>query len=409
MKVLKALSRIFLGLVFIFSGFVKAVDPLGSTYKFIDYFSAFGIDSSNSLVLVLAIILSTAEFIIGIALLFGIRMKLASWGALIFMGIFTPLTLYLAIYNPVTDCGCFGDAVKFSNWQTFGKNLVILIPCLFTFIHRRKYYTYNIAAEWFTVLLFTAGIIHVSIYSYHHLPLFDFRPYKTGVNIMESMMIPEGIPGDQYAISAVYQKNGVSKEFVYPDFPDSTWKWIETKNKLIKKGYEPPIQDFMIETLEGENITDRILEDKNFTFLLISYDLSLYDNSNQEKINRLADYSEANGYKFLCLNSASKEQIQDFMIYQGVNFSFCLTDETTLKTMIRANPGLILLYNGTIISQWHSNDIPNVNNIKGNLLSFVLSENARIKDHLLTMIIGLSLLTLLILFNLIFYRKKLVR
>jgi len=406
MKVLKIISRILVGLVFVFSGFVKAVDPLGSTYKFIDYFNAFGLESFNSLALVLAVVLSTAEFIIGIALLFGIRMKIASWGALIFMGIFTPLTFYLAVYNPVSDCGCFGDAVKFSNWETFGKNLIILVPVIFTFINRKTYFTYNIAGEWSVVVVFTAGIVYFSMFCYQHLPVFNFRPYKTGANIMEGMQVPDGMPKDEYAISAVYKKDGITKEFVFPNFPDSTWKWVETKNKLIKKGYEPPIHDFVIETLEGENITDQVLEDDALTFILVSYNLDSYDNCNQEKINLLFDYCIANGYKFLCLTSASEEQIQNFKNENQTGYGYYITDQTTLKTMIRANPGLLLLRKGTIISGWHFNDIPEVNNIKGDLLSYVLSENNSKNDNVRYISIAIITMLLTVVFLTLFHRKN---
>jgi uncharacterized membrane protein YphA (DoxX/SURF4 family) len=406
MKILRIISRILIGIVFVFSGFVKAVDPLGSTYKFVDYFNAFGTSSLNNFAFILGIILSSAEFIIGIMLLFGIRMRLASWGALIFMAIFTPLTLYLAIYNPVSDCGCFGDAVKFSNWQTFGKNIIILIPTLFTFIYRKKYQPYNLVAEWVTIALFTFGIIWFSEYSYRHLPVFNFRPYKIGTNIMEGMKIPSGMPRDEYVISARYQKNGEIKEFDYPNFPDSTWKWVETKNKLVKKGYEPPIHDFVIETISGENITDKVLESDVITLFLVTYDLSKYDNFNQEKINRLSEYCRANNYKFMCLSSASKEQIEKFKNENQADYDFNIVDQTALKTMIRANPGLMLLRKGTILAEWHSNEIPDVNEIKGDIVSYAITQNEVNRGNILTIGLSATLLAILLLFNLLFCCKR---
>ena len=205
MKFLLNICRILIGLVFIFSGFVKGIDPLGSDYKFTDYFNAFGMSWMNFSALFFSFLLSMAEFIIGICLFLNIKTKLASWGALLFMAVFTPLTLILAIKNPVTDCGCFGDALVLTNWETFFKNIILLVMVLLVFFNRNRFKSiFNVLEQ--SVIL-TGSIIFmfcIEMYSYRHLPILDFRPYAVGANITEGMTIPEGAPHDEYSLSLIH-------------------------------------------------------------------------------------------------------------------------------------------------------------------------------------------------------------
>jgi uncharacterized membrane protein YphA (DoxX/SURF4 family) len=195
MKVLRNFSRIIIAPVFVFSGFVKAIDPLGSAYKFSDYFEAFGLDFLMPTALVLAILLSTAELVIGLNLIMGVVMRTTSWALFIFMSFFTLLTLIIALTNPVTDCGCFGDALILTNWQTFWKNILFMIPTLFIFYGRKRFRPVaSMAGEWSIVLVFIITGVSLSIYTYRNLPVFDFRPYKVATHIPTDMAIPEGAP-----------------------------------------------------------------------------------------------------------------------------------------------------------------------------------------------------------------------
>ncbi|MCF8374503.1 MAG: DoxX family protein [Bacteroidales bacterium] len=406
MNIVRFISRILIGVVFIYSGFVKGIDPLGSTYKFTDYFFAFGMDSFEFLAFPLSVIMSTIEFVIGVSLLFGVRMVLASWAALIFMAFFTPLTLYLALANPVSDCGCFGDALILTNWQTFYKNLIILIPTLTTFYLRKQYpVRFKVFAEWAVVGVFVILIVGTSIYSYQHLPILDFRPYKTGTYIPDAMTVPDDAPRAEYKTITYYQKDGVEKSFVFPDGPDSTWTWVKTDNELIKKGYTPPIHDFVIETLDGEDITDEILYDEGYTFLLVSYDLRKSNIDAQQKINELAMYCESKGHNFICLTSTTSE-IDQFVENTEAPYQFCSTDEITLKTMIRANPGLILLKNGVVMGKLNHNDIPEIGEFNDNFLAYTLTKSREKIEDLLTTSLILSLLLVLSLFVLITFLKR---
>ena len=215
MKLLRNICRILVGIVFIYSGFVKGVDPLGSDYKFTDYFNAFGMSWMGFSTLFFSFLLSMAEFLIGICLFLNIKLKTAAWGAILFMGFFTPLTLVLAIKNPVTDCGCFGDALILTNWETFWKNIILLAMTLVIFYTRDKYKSiFNFLEQ--TVLLVGTIIFMFCIqwYSFRHLPIVDFRPYAIGKNISEGMTIPDGAPHDEYAITLKYKNKQTGHDFL---------------------------------------------------------------------------------------------------------------------------------------------------------------------------------------------------
>lgn len=408
MKFLLNICRILIGLVFIFSGFVKGIDPLGSDYKFTDYFNAFGMSWMNFSALFFSFLLSMAEFIIGICLFLNIKTKLASWGALLFMAVFTPLTLILAIKNPVTDCGCFGDALVLTNWETFFKNLILLVMVLLVFFNRNRFKSiFNVLEQ--SVIL-TGSIIFmfcIEMYSYRHLPILDFRPYAIGANIAEGMTILEGAPHDEYSTTLKYKnKNtGEIKEFDETNFPwqdTLNWEFHSSSQKLLKEGYKAPIHDFVIEHPEYGDITEEVLNDDGYTFLVVSYKLGKASAEAQDKLNKLAAYASENGYRFYGLTASNADEITDFAHKYNVNYSFCATDEIQLKTVIRSNPGLVLLKKGTIIDKWGHRDIPDADELKGkDPLSFCLLEQQYITDRYV-----IYSLALLYMFLLAFYMIK---
>ncbi len=363
-KILKHLARILFGLVFIFSGFVKGIDPWGSAYKFTDYFHAMGLDAIVWAAFPLGVLLSFAEFAIGVAFLFNWRMKIFSWLGLLFMLFFTPLTLWIALKNPVTDCGCFGDALVISNWETFYKNLVFIVLAIVVFVNR-SWFDNQVKTKTPLVLSLVTFVAYFGIvyHSYNHLPIFDFRPYKVGVNIPDAMTVPEGAPQDEYE-NIFYYKNkntGEVEKFDEENYPwqdTVNWEFHDMESNLIQEGYEPPIHDFRIETPDGENIIDFFTYDENYVFMLVAYDLHKSSTKSQDEINTLADWAMQQGYSFICLTSTLPDESMAFAQANGTPYEFFNCDEITLKTMIRSNPGLIVIKDGTILGKWHYNDIP---------------------------------------------------
>jgi len=351
-----------LALTFILSGFVKAVDPLGTQYKLQDYLEAMHLGSMvpDFATLAGSIALSAIEFSIGICLLFAIRRRLTSRLTMLMMGIMTALTVWIYIADPVSDCGCFGDAVVLTNGETLLKNIVLLACALvivrwpldmIRFISRSN--------QWIVFNYSLVFILVVAGWALYDLPQFDFRPYHVGANILKGMEIPEGAEQPQFETTFIMEKDGVRQEFGLDNYPDSTWTYIDTKTIQTKKGYVPPIHDFSIMTPEGDELTEEILSDQGYTFLLISPHLEDADDSQLDLINQVYEYAEDNGYPFYCLTASSEQGINRWRDITGAEYPFALTDETTLKTVIRSNPGLLLLKDGTVIRKWSHNRLPN--------------------------------------------------
>ncbi len=364
MNFIKHLSRILVGITFIFSGFVKGIDPWGSAYKFTDYFNAMGLEWLVWAAFPLGVILAFAEFAIGVGLLFNAFLRFFSWLALLFMAFFLPLTLWIALKNPVTDCGCFGDALVLTNWETFYKNIALMLLTIIVFWFRKDMSGENNKK---TSLLLSGGAVVVYfafvVYSYNHLPVIDFRPYKVGVNIPEAMAIPEDAPREEYE-NIFYYKNkntGEVQEFTEENYPwqdTLNWEYHDMESILVKEGYVPPIHDFRIETPTGENIIDFFLYEKNYVFMLVAYDLHRSATEPQEKINRLADWAREEGMSFFCLTSTLPDESAKFAEKHNITYDFFNCDEITLKTIVRSNPGLVVLEEGTIVEKYHYNDIP---------------------------------------------------
>lgn len=380
LSVVAIISRILAGLVFIFSGFVKAVDPLGSTYKFIDYFHAFNMPWLEPTAFPLSILLSGLEFLIGICLFLFIQNKCANWGALLFMAFFTPLTLWLALTNPVHDCGCFGDALILTNWETFYKNIIISLLVVISFIYRNSLIRWvKYKTEWIITGVIAVLITGFSWYNYEHLPIIDFRPYKQGVHIPDKMIIPSGAPANVYEqfitlLDTVSGKdisiesNAYTNDSIYW-FKGSKWKFISiSEPKLVKQGYQPPVHDFSIVSYTKEDITQEVLSDTGYYFILVAYDLKKSKTKHQPQINKLYNQAIKDNHRFICLTSVNENEVTEFKNKWQIQYEYYVTDPITLKTIVRANPGLVLLRKGTILNKWHSNDIPDYETLKAKYL-----------------------------------------
>lgn len=370
MRLVKNLCRIIVGIVFIYSGFVKGIDPLGSDYKFTDYFNAFGMGWMNATTLFFSFALSLVEFLIGIALLFNLWVSRMAWGSLLFMAFFTPLTLVLALTNPVSDCGCFGDAMILTNWQTFWKNIILLLLAIMIFVYRKEYKSsLPLVGQFSFLALAGAGMLCLSVYCYRHLPVLDFRPYAVGKNITEGMRLPEGTEPDQYEVTLKYKnkQTGEVLSFTEENYPwqdTLNWEYESSSERLVKKGYITPIHDLVIEHPTLGNITEEILEDDNHTILAVAYNLTQSDVQYQPAINRLAEYAQEKGIRFYGLTSSSERDIETYKKRYHVPYEFCTADEIQLKTMIRSNPGVIILREGTILDKWAGKDVPDVKELQ---------------------------------------------
>lgn len=371
-KILVEISRIVLGITFIFSGFVKAVDPFGTTYKIEDYFSAFGLSSLSVLAFPLSALLCAGEFVLGACVLFGLYRKWNSRLILLVMAFMTLLTFYLAIANPVEDCGCFGDALVITNWETFYKNLVLLACSICVFIYHERISNFFTGKTYWLAFLYIILFIGLFVFrNYLYDPLFDFRPYKIGASIPEGMNVEDG-KGREEKSFFVYTKDGVEKQFTEENYPwqDSTWVFVRMDTKVIKEGEKPKIHDFSINQLifnpertEVEtqiDITQEVLADTGYVFLMISpllTDMSMTYLSNFEDVESYASEYQ-HKYGFYCLTASPTEEIIKWANDNTINFNFCTTDERTLKTIIRSNPGLVLLKNGVVINKWADIDVP---------------------------------------------------
>ena len=318
-KVAVNIARVILAVVLIFSGFVKAVDPLGTQYKLTDYLAAMHLQTlaPDFLTLGASVILSAVEFGLGICLLFAIRKKTSTTLTLLLMAIMTPLTLWLALANPVSDCGCFGDAIVLTNWQTFGKNVILLI---FTFMVWKWPHDMvrliSVSNQWIVVNYSAIFILAVSGWSLYDLPYFDFRPYHIGTDLRKG------------------------------------WQ-------AMMEGEESPYSEFFLQRVEdGEDITDSLLNSKGYLFLLIAPHLEQADDSQLDLINQLYEYAEDQGYPFYGVTASGEKGIELWRDRTGAEYPFCQTDDITLKTIIRSNPGLLLLKDGVIIRKWSHNRIP---------------------------------------------------
>lgn len=396
--------RFVLAVTFIFSGYVKAIDPLGTLYKLKDYAAAMSLNGllPDWALVGVAIALGALEFALGVFMLFAVRRHVVSRITLAFMTAMTVLTLWIFVADPVKDCGCFGDALKLTNGETLMKNIV-LIACaaivawrpvdMARFISRSN--------QWIVRYYTVAYIVITSVYCLYTLPIFDFRPYHVGTNIKQGMEIPEGAEQPEFESTFLLRKNGETREFTLDNYPDSTWEYIDTRTVQTKKGYEPPIHDFALTSCDtGEDITEQVLTKKGYTFLLVSPRLAVADDSNFGDIDQIYEYAEENGADFYCVTASANDEIERWRDLTGAEYQFCNADETTLKTMIRSNPGLMLLKDGTIIGKWSHNALPQTDDLTAPLQQLTIgkaqndSTTERLLIVLLTFFMPLSALTL---------------
>jgi len=325
LEVLAGFCRILLGLTFMFSGIVKAIDPVGTQIKFSDYLYAFGMGGMmlDSTLLILACILAGIEILMGAYLFVGAFCRGTSLLTLIIMCVFTPFTLYLALKNPVEDCGCFGDALVLTNWQTFGKNVLLLILAVVVFALRKHIRPFVVGCrQWIVTVLITVIAVKFMVGNIENLPVLDFRPYKVGTNLRAEVL-------------------------------DS-----------IKN---PALSDFCIMDQDMNDITPDVLNDPGYTFLVVSPHVEDASENGLDLIDDVFDYCSNWGYNMIGLTSSGDEAVRQWIENAGAEIGFMFCDEVPLQTMVRSNPGLVLIKDGVIVNKWSYSSIPSDQVLSGPL------------------------------------------
>ncbi|MGB5190164.1 BT_3928 family protein [Robiginitalea sp.] len=360
MKYFVQLCRIVVGVLFILSGLIKLNDPLGFSFKLEEYFSPAVLDLPflEPYALAIALFVVILEVILGITLLLGYQIRLTLWTLLGTIVFFTFLTFYSAYFNKVTDCGCFGDAVKLTPWESFSKDLILLVLILILIWGRKHLKPLGSAAfRLGTTAIALLACIWFGNHVLNHLPVVDFRPYHVGANIMEGMEIPEGAPRAVYEYDWKFNIDGTEKIITtLGDYPDVDGEFVGLEGtREIQAGYEPPIHDFTLE-FNGIDLAGSILQRRNL-LLVVAYDLNKSHKEAFEAVKILTDSALSLGYSVAGLSASSAGETGNLRQQYGLNFPFYFTDMTALKTIVRSNPGVLKLQEGTIVQKLHYNDL----------------------------------------------------
>lgn len=363
MKYLVWISRIIVGVLFIISGLIKLNDPVGFSFKLEEYFSqgVLNLPFLMPLALSISIFVVIVEVLLGILLLIGFKPKFTVWSLLSMIVFFTFLTFYSAYFNKVTDCGCFGDAVKLTPWESFTKDIILLVFILILFFGRKHIKSiFSSKVNW---IIGGASLVACILFAnqvLNHLPSVDFRPYKIGANIQEGMSVPNNAPKAVYEYAWRFKVNGDDKIVVTNgEYPSVDGEFIDVETTEIQKGYEPPIHDFTIEQ-DGQDLASEILEEDNLV-MVIAYDLAKSNNDFFSEVAVVTGRAKAKGYKVVGMSASSNERANKVKENYNLDFDFYFTDETTLKTIVRSNPAILVLQRGTITQKVHHNDLDQLN------------------------------------------------
>ncbi len=362
MKYILWIIRIVVAVLFIFSGLVKANDPLGLSYKMDEFFEVWGMHWMMPFSLVMSIAMIAFEIIAGVALLLGYAYRLFSFLLLALLVFFTFLTAYVLFSGKIKECGCFGDCIPLTPIQTFTKDIILLVMGIILVMYRSRIQPlvkgYAAPAVMILTVFFSVGI---QLYALEHLPYHDCLPYKAGTNIIEDRKIPEGAIPDQYESIMIYEKDGVQKEFTLQNYPweDHTWVFVDRIDKLVKKGNaEPKIRDFIIADYDGNEYTDAILNAPGYSFLWFVRDTKKARTDNMDELKALIKAAQEAGVPFYILFSDNKDDAYAFMDKHDLQGEILVLDRTVSKTAMRSNPGLMLLEQGVIKGKWSFRDYP---------------------------------------------------
>jgi len=362
-------ARILVGLLFIFSGLVKINDPLGFSYKLEEYFEVFHIAFLNGFALSISIILCSLEIILGFALLIGVRAVSVAWGLLLLIVFFAFLTFYSAYFQVVQTCGCFGDAIPLTPWQSFSKDVVLLLLIIVIFTNRRDIKPL-FTAKTSDNLLIASVVLSVGfgLYTYNFSPVVDFLPYKVGANIPEEMSTPPGAKPDEYELTynLKNKKTGATKTMTNTEYmktgiwKDNNWEVIgQPESRLVKKGFTPKIRDLAIQDAQGNDYTKELVSNPYNNIIVVANDLAKADEEAIGRLNAMAiNLAQNFNTRTVMLTSNSHQYTEAYAKQHKLMFEIFYADGVPLKTMVRANPGVLLLKNGTVLGKWHYHSMP---------------------------------------------------
>ena len=355
--VLTQFARIFVGVLFVFSGLIKLNDPLGFSYKLQEYADPqiLNIEFIIPHALFLAIVLVIVEVVLGVALLLGYQTRAVLWSLLAMIVLFTFLTFYSAYFNKVTDCGCFGDAIPLTPWQSFTKDIILLLLILFL-IQKKRWITPLFSQKLLVTVLAVVllGSAYFGVHVLNHLPSWDFRAYKVGTNIPQAMSYPDDAPPPVVEYQWLFDQEG--KEVVVKTmgkYPDVAGSLLSVETKTLSEGYEPPIHDFSLE-LDGQDFTQELLS-KEKLVLIVAYNITKFEMESMDSLQKLVEEAQSNGYVVAGVTASGPDAVVEFESTLNLSFYFC--DETALKTIIRSNPGIVVIQNGVIQQKLHWNDM----------------------------------------------------
>ena len=359
MKILTNIVRVFVGFLFIISGLVKLNDPIGFSYKLQEYFSpeVLGLPFLEPYALPISVFVVVFEVVLGVFLLIGYKIRFTLWSLLSMIVFFTFLTFYSAYFDKVKDCGCFGDALKLTPWESFTKDIILLVLIILIFLGK-KFIKPIFSSRINNIVSLSSLVLSLS-FGYHvymHLPSIDFRAYKVGDNLIQNMKTPDDAPKTVQEFEWIFEVNGIKKSFITDGtYPDTRGKYIGVDTRIIKEGYQPPILDFSIE-LDSEDFTQLFL-DKERLLMIVAYNLDTSNEDGLKKLNVLSKNAIDKGYTVIGLSASGTESIKRAQSMYDLNFEFYLCDEKVLKTVVRSNPGVLKLSKGTVEQKVHWNDI----------------------------------------------------
>lgn len=368
MRLIIWVCRIIVGLLFIFSGLIKANDPMGFGFKLEEYFVVFGMEWLSPFAVGLSIFICALEIVLGVAVLLGARIRITAWGLLLLILFFTWLTFYSAWFNKVTDCGCFGDAIKLTPWQSFTKDLILLALIIPIFLGRACIRSvFSKKGSDLALALASVLSLGFGLYTYFYLPVIDFLPYKVGNHVPSLMVMPPGAEPDVYKViyTLKNKKTGELREIDDKEYLSSKiwenpdWEYVSASDPiLVKKGYTPPIHDLIISNANGVEFTDELLNNPFYNLVIVMYDLNTSERGAQPELNALVKKAQEYNIRSVGLTAASEQAVRGFIAETDALYEFFYCDATPLKSMVRSNPGLLLMKDGTVVAKWSHRELP---------------------------------------------------